>query len=71
MTEKIYKKVVVDNGDREHLFEVFHIEIENKAPYMIMVDGDFYCTAESGHEIAEEIEDTMNWYGWKEYSLDF
>ena len=61
----------MDKGGREHVFEVFRTEIENKAPYTIMVDGDFYCTEESGHEVAEEIEDTINWYSWKEYSLDF
>ena len=67
MYERIYKETYYESNGNEHEFEVFKHDFENCAPYTIMLDSAFYATAESGREIADEIEACASWYGWEQY----
>lgn len=65
MPERIYKTTVYEkHGDASHVFEAFRSGIAGSAPYVILLDGSFLATAESGHEISDEINDTIKWFGW-------
>lgn len=68
--EKIYKRYAYEQhtGER-HVFEAYRQLVG--APYVIMLDGSFLTTAESGREIADEIEETIKWYGWAQGSPVF
>lgn len=66
MAERIYKQTYYEaQGDAAHIFEAFTHRAAGAAPYVILLDGSFLATAESGAEIAEEIADTVRWFGWK------
>ena len=65
MKMKFYDRKAYEKYTGEsHLFEVFESNIQNSAPYVILLDGAFFATAESGEENGEEIEATITWYGW-------
>ena len=49
-------------GER-HTFEAY--AKTTGAPYIVMLDGAFLATCESGAEIGEEIEDTIRWFNWQ------
>lgn len=65
MVELIYKSTVYEAHEgTSHIFEVYKQNIENAAPFVIMMDGSFLTTAENGPEISAEIEATIKWFGW-------
>ena len=62
---KIYSCKVYEKFTGEaHLFEVFDSSVKNSAPYVILLDGSFFSTAENGPEIGDEIENTVSWFDW-------
>ena len=66
MNERIYKETYYEAYEgAAHTFEAFTHSADGAAPYVILLDGSFLATAESGAEIAEEIADTVRWFGWK------
>ena len=65
MTERIYKETVYEKYDgTPHTFEVFAQYGLGAAPYAMFLDGAFFVTTENGPAMSEEIEDTINWFGW-------
>ncbi len=65
MIERIYKTTVYEKHDgTPHIFEAFRQNIRGAAPFVIMLDGAFLTTAENGSEISDEIESTIEWFGW-------
>lgn len=65
MFELIQKTVAYEKHDgTPHIFEVYRQNLENAAPFVVMLDGAFFATEEYGVEIAEEIESTIKWYDW-------
>ena len=65
MTEKIdttsaYEKL---DGTR-HIFETYRQKIRGAAPYVIELDREFLATAESGADVSDEIESTIQWFNW-------
>ena len=46
-----------------HDFEAFS-KNDGGAPYVVLLDGAFLDTAESGQEIHDEIADAIKWFGW-------
>ena len=72
MAERIYKETAYEKHEgTPHIFEAYRQNAENAAPFMILLDGSFLATAETGPEISEEIESTIEWYGWTRVSPVF
>lgn len=66
MTELIYKTSAYENHDgTRHIFETYRQKITGAAHYVIMLDGAFLATAESGADASNEIKSTINWFNWK------
>ena len=60
MTIKVMTKSAYDAEGRRQVLEAYSAN----GSYVLLVNGAFYCTAESMREILDEIEDVMQWYGW-------
>ena len=65
MAQTIYKTTAYERHEgTPHIFEVYKQNSDGAAPYMIALDGSFLATAESGPDIAEEIQSTIKWFDW-------
>lgn len=71
MREKLISKqhAYEKHDGTSHVFEIF--EKSAGAPYFILLDGCFLCTAENGPEIAEEVESTIRWFDWTRINPTF
>ena len=65
MTELIHKTSAYEKYDgTRHIFETYRQKITGAAPYVIILDGAFLATAESGADVSSEIKSTINWFNW-------
>lgn len=70
MINQISKQYVYEKYyGTSHVFEVF--EKAQGAPYFILLDGNFLCTAENGPEISDEIESTIRWFDWSRINPNY
>lgn len=59
-----FQKQAYETDGTPHLFEATEQVERGSAPYVINLDGEFLATAESLHEIGEEIVDVLEKHRW-------
>lgn len=71
MNAPFYKAIAYEADGTKHTFEAFAtrkkiqgFKAHDGAPYTILLDGSFLADAESGYRVGEEINDTIQWFGW-------